>query len=93
MPVDSSIRYCPMHLFPAHKYQKMLSDLIPPPPSPRPSTPVFDLLEHRYQERWLQERKEAERKQREKNSKKVCNPIARQTYAVLCISYHTYLIC
>jgi len=37
----------------------------------RPSTPVFDLLEHRYQEKWLQERREAEKKQREKISKKV----------------------
>jgi len=39
--------------------------------STRPSTPVFDLLEHRYQEKWLQERREAEKKQREKISKKV----------------------
>ena len=37
----------------------------------RPSTPVFDLLEHRYQERWLQDRKEAEKKQREKISQRV----------------------
>ena len=32
---------------------------------------MFDLLEHRYGERWLDERRDAERKQREKNSKKV----------------------
>ena len=38
----------------------------------RPSTPVFDLLEHRYGERWLEERRDIERRQREKNSKKVC---------------------
>jgi hypothetical protein len=38
--------------------------------STRPSTPVFDLLEHRYGERWLEERREAERKQRQKNNKK-----------------------
>ena len=41
------------------------------PQFPRPSTPVFDLLEHRYGERWLEERREAERKQRQKNNKKV----------------------
>ena len=28
----------------------------------RPSTPLFDLLEHRYQERWLHDMKEAERR-------------------------------
>lgn len=38
--------------------------------STRPSTPIFDLLEHRYQDRWLTEKKQAERKQREKISKK-----------------------
>ena len=32
---------------------------------------MFDLLEHRYGERWLEERREAERKQRQKNNKKV----------------------
>ena len=37
----------------------------------RPSTPVFDLLEHRYGDRWLEERREAEKKQRQKNNKKV----------------------
>ena len=47
------------------------SSLSLPPLSCRPSTPVFDLLEHRYGERWLEERREAERKQRQKNNKKV----------------------
>ena len=37
----------------------------------RPSTPIFDLLENRYQEKWLAERREIERKQREKLIKKV----------------------
>lgn len=46
----------------------------------RPSTPVFDLLEHRYGERWLEERREAERKQRQKNYKKVSNGIPRHHY-------------
>ncbi|XP_064396134.1 cilia- and flagella-associated protein 77-like [Halichondria panicea] len=34
--------------------------------STRPSTPIFDLMENKYQEAWLQERREYERKQREK---------------------------
>ena len=32
---------------------------------------MFELLEHRYQEKWLGERREAEKKQREKIIKKV----------------------
>ena len=31
----------------------------------RPSTPIFDLLENKYQERWLLERKDAEKKARD----------------------------
>lgn len=33
---------------------------------PRPSTPLYDLLENRYQERWLADRRETERQEREK---------------------------
>eukprot|EP00794_Sanderia_malayensis_P016018 gene16018-17635_t len=36
-------------------------------PTQRTLTPVFDLLEHRYQEKWLQERKLAEMSSRSKN--------------------------
>lgn len=43
---------------------KILTRRIPPDMtfgiSTRPSTPVFDLLEHKYQERWLAARREAE---------------------------------
>ena len=40
--------------------------------STRPSTPIFDLLEHRYQERWLAERRALQRRQKEKISMRVC---------------------
>lgn len=39
--------------------------------STRPSTPVFDLLEHKYQERWLAGRREAEIAKRAKSVQKV----------------------
>lgn len=38
--------------------------------STRPSTPVFDLLEHKYQDRWLQERRKSEMSKREKMQQK-----------------------
>jgi len=38
--------------------------------STRPSTPVFDLLEHKYQDRWLQERRKSELSKREKMQEK-----------------------
>ncbi|XP_002735038.1 cilia- and flagella-associated protein 77-like [Saccoglossus kowalevskii] len=38
--------------------------------STRPSTPVFDLLEHKYQDRWLQERRRNELAKREKMQQK-----------------------
>lgn len=38
--------------------------------STRPSTPVFDLLEHKYQDRWLQERRKSEMSKREKVQQK-----------------------
>ena len=37
----------------------------------RPSTPLFDLLENRYQEKWLNEMKDSERKQRQEIFRKV----------------------
>merc|ERR1711971_1430514 len=38
--------------------------------STRPSTPVFDLLENKYQDRWLQERRKSELEKREKHQQK-----------------------
>ncbi|XP_071477517.1 cilia- and flagella-associated protein 77-like [Diadema antillarum] len=38
--------------------------------STRPSTPVFDLLEHKYQDRWLQERRKTELAKRERHQEK-----------------------
>ncbi|XP_077986642.1 cilia- and flagella-associated protein 77-like [Glandiceps talaboti] len=38
--------------------------------STRPSTPVFDLLEHKYQDRWLQDRRKTELAKREKIQQK-----------------------
>lgn len=38
--------------------------------STRPSTPVFDLLEHKYQDRWLQERRKTELTKRERHQEK-----------------------
>lgn len=55
--------------------------------STRPSTPLFDLLEHRYQERWLQERREAERRQREKIIKKKLQGKVYETRASLMRRY------
>ena len=52
-------------------------------PPYRPSTPIYDLLEHRYQERWLEERREAERKQREKIQKKKLHGKIYETRASL----------
>lgn len=37
----------------------------------RPSTPVHDLLEHRYQDQWLQERRSTEMAKRQKEETKV----------------------
>ena len=39
--------------------------------STRPSTPVFDLLEHKYQDRWLSIRREAELTRRAKSVQQV----------------------
>ncbi|XP_071947406.1 cilia- and flagella-associated protein 77-like isoform X2 [Antedon mediterranea] len=36
----------------------------------RPSTPVFDLIEHKYQDRWLQERRKTELAKRERVEEK-----------------------
>lgn len=50
----------------------------------RPSTPIHDLLEHKYQDRWLMERRNAELAMRQKNDKqrgapgKVCETRASQ---------------
>ena len=53
----------------------------------RPSTPIYDLLEHRYQERWLDDRREAERKQREKMQKKKLHGKIYETRASLIRRY------
>lgn len=37
----------------------------------RPSTPIFDLLEHKYQDKWLQSRRQQELTNRQENTK-VC---------------------
>jgi len=37
----------------------------------RPSTPVYDLLGHKYQDRWLEERRKAEDSMRAKQIQKV----------------------
>lgn len=42
--------------------------------STRPSTPIHDLLEHKYQDRWLQERSSAEQSRREKDEYKRLTP-------------------
>ena len=41
--------------------------------STRPSTPVFDLLENKYQEKWLLKRREAELARRERTVQQVCS--------------------
>lgn len=38
--------------------------------STRPSTPIFDLLEHKYQDKWLQERRKQELSKRQEETKK-----------------------
>jgi hypothetical protein len=40
----------------------------------RPSTPVFDLLAHKYQDKWIEERRKAEEAFRAKQDQKVKNP-------------------
>lgn len=35
----------------------------------RPSTPIFDLLEHKYQDKWLQERRKLELAKRQEEHK------------------------
>lgn len=42
--------------------------------STRPSTPVHDLLEHRYQDQWLNERRSSEMAKRQKDSSTMLNP-------------------
>ena len=46
---------------------------IPPPFRPlyRPSTPVFELLRHKYQAMWLEDMKEAQRQSKETDTQKV----------------------
>lgn len=43
----------------------------------RPSTPVYDLLGHKYQDRWLQERHKAEEAARARQEQKVLNAAER----------------
>lgn len=40
--------------------------------STRPSTPVFDLLEHKFQDRWLSNRRKVELDKRERTVQQVC---------------------
>ncbi|CAG2257378.1 unnamed protein product [Mytilus edulis] len=42
--------------------------------STRPSTPIFDLLEHKYQDKWLQDRRKLEVSKRQEESKLRRNP-------------------
>jgi len=35
----------------------------------RPSTPIFDLLEHKYQDKWLQDRRKMEMSKRQEETK------------------------
>ena len=35
----------------------------------RPSTPIFDLLEHKYQDKWLQDRRKMEISKRQEETK------------------------
>ncbi|XP_064649613.1 cilia- and flagella-associated protein 77-like [Lineus longissimus] len=56
--------------------------------STRPSTPVFDLLEHKYQDRWLEERRQAELAKSEKElSKKNTSGKVYETRASLLRTY------
>ncbi|XP_063423666.1 cilia- and flagella-associated protein 77-like isoform X2 [Mytilus trossulus] len=41
--------------------------------STRPSTPIFDLLEHKYQDKWLQDRRKLEVSKRQEESKSGCS--------------------
>ena len=57
-------------------------------PTHRPSTPIYELMENRYQETWLQERREAERIQREKMvQKKIQDKKVYETRASLLRHY------
>ncbi|RDD44436.1 Uncharacterized protein C9orf171 [Trichoplax sp. H2] len=49
----------------------------------RPSTPVFDLLEHKYQEKWIQEKRQHELHTREKKQQKMLNGKIYETKASL----------
>ncbi|CAH1272218.1 CFAP77 [Branchiostoma lanceolatum] len=55
--------------------------------STRPSTPVFDLLEHKYQDRWLQQRRLTELTNREKQQRKILNGNIYETRASLLRKY------
>jgi len=43
----------------------------------RPSTPIFELLENRYQARWIEEQKKADEKARKMEYDKVCSIISK----------------
>ncbi len=61
-------------------------------PFNRPSTPLFELLENRFQEKWLNERKEAERKQRHEEYKRVCSSYNKHQFITAVITTLLLLI-
>lgn len=64
---------------------------VPPAPpditfgiSTRPSTPVFELLAHRYQEEWLAETRKQEKRQKDELKGKVCIACQPVRYMYAC---------
>ncbi|KAL8562996.1 hypothetical protein ACOMHN_004688 [Nucella lapillus] len=54
---------------------------------PRPSTPIFDLLEHRYQDKWIGQRFHVMKAKREKHAKKKTQMMHYDTRASLLRTY------
>ncbi|KAL5012640.1 hypothetical protein ScPMuIL_011191 [Solemya velum] len=57
--------------------------------STRPSTPIFDLLEHKYQDKWLQSRRQQELTNRQENTK-VCKKTPGKVYDTRATLLRTY---
>ncbi|ESO88011.1 hypothetical protein LOTGIDRAFT_126939 [Lottia gigantea] len=55
--------------------------------STRPSTPIFDLLEHKYQDKWLQQREQDELAKKKENTKKRHSGVVYETRASLLRTY------
>lgn len=55
--------------------------------STRPSTPIFDLLEHKYQDKWLQQRRQQELAKRQEESKRRNPNAVYETRASLLRTY------